>query len=77
MTIHNLNPLSLQADTAIIDALTRAGAEIITTTDSVTVRKSKLHAFQFDATHCPDLFPALAALAANCEGTSTIRGTRD
>ena len=75
VTIHNLNPLSLQADTAIIDALTRAGAEIITTTDSVTVRKSKLHAFQFDATHCPDLFPALAALAANCEGTSTIRGT--
>ena len=34
-----------------------------------------LHAFEFDATHCPDLFPALAALAAAAEGVSTIRGT--
>lgn len=76
ITVENLNPLSLQADTAIIDALTRAGAEITTTADSVTVRRNELHAFEFDATHCPDLFPALAALAANCDGTSVIRGTR-
>ena len=75
ITVENLNPLSLQADTAIIDALTRAGAEITTTADSVTVRRNELHAFEFDATHCPDLFPALAALAANCDGTSVIRGT--
>lgn len=75
ITVENLNPLSLQADTAIIDALTRAGAEITTTADSVTVRRNELHAFEFDATHCPDLFPALAALAANCDGTSIIRGT--
>ena len=58
ITVENLNPLSLQADTAIIDALTRAGAEITTTADSVTVRRNELHAFEFDATHCPDLFPA-------------------
>ncbi|MBR5863786.1 MAG: 3-phosphoshikimate 1-carboxyvinyltransferase, partial [Alistipes sp.] len=32
-------------------------------------------AFTFDATHCPDLFPALAALAAAAEGVSTIIGT--
>ena len=75
ITVENLKPLSLQADTAIIDALTRAGAEITTTADSVTVRRNELHAFEFDATHCPDLFPALAALAANCDGTSVIRGT--
>ncbi|WP_300286713.1 3-phosphoshikimate 1-carboxyvinyltransferase [uncultured Alistipes sp.] len=75
-TVRNLNPLSLQADTAIIDALTRAGAEITTTRDSVTVRRNELRAFEFDATHCPDLFPALAALAAGCRGTSVLRGTR-
>src|SRR4029079_5982891 len=27
-----------------------------------------------DATHSPDLFPPLVALAAYCEGTSTIKG---
>ena len=75
ITVENLNPLSLQADTAIIDALTRAGAEITTTADSVTVRRNELHAFEFDATHCPDLFPALAALAAAAQGESVIRGT--
>lgn len=75
-TVRNLNPLSLQADTAIIDALAHAGAEITTTRDSVTVRRNELRAFEFDATHCPDLFPALAALAANCRGTSVLKGTR-
>ena len=32
-------------------------------------------AFEFDATQCPDLFPALAALAAAAEGESVIYGT--
>ncbi|MCM1151442.1 MAG: 3-phosphoshikimate 1-carboxyvinyltransferase, partial [Alistipes senegalensis] len=32
-------------------------------------------AFEFDATHCPDLFPALAALAAAADGVSLLRGT--
>lgn len=75
VTVTHLNPLSLQADTALVDALAAAGAEITTTTDSVTVRRGNLRAFEFDATHCPDLFPALAALASCCEGTSSIRGT--
>lgn len=75
VTLNNLNPLSLQADVAIIDALVHAGAEITSTTNSVTVERRELHAFDFDATHCPDLFPALAALAANCNGVSTITGT--
>lgn len=75
VTVKNLNLLSLQADTGIIKALERAGAQIISSNDSITVRKSNLKAFEFDATHCPDLFPALAALAASCEGTSVIKGT--
>ncbi len=75
VTLDNLNPLSLQADVAIIEALEDAGARIITTPTSVRVEKAALRAFDFDATHCPDLFPALAALAACCEGVSVIRGT--
>ncbi len=75
VTIHNLNPTSLQADVRIIEALSHAGARIEQTLDSVTVSRRELRAFEFDATDCPDLFPALAALAASCEGTSTIIGT--
>ncbi|HRA12679.1 MAG TPA: 3-phosphoshikimate 1-carboxyvinyltransferase, partial [Chitinophagaceae bacterium] len=30
--------------------------------------------FYFDATDCPDLFPPLVALAAYCNGDSTIKG---
>lgn len=75
ITVRNLNPISLQADVAILSALERAGAEITTTGDSVTVRRAELRAFEFDASQCPDLFPALAALAAVCEGTSVITGT--
>lgn len=33
-----------------------------------------MNAFNFDALHCPDLFPVLAALAANCEGITRING---
>lgn len=76
ITIRNLNHISLQADLAIIEALARAGAEIITTNSSVTVHGGPLHAFEFDATDCPDLFPALAALASSCEGTSVLTGTQ-
>lgn len=76
ITVRNLNHISLQADLAIIEALARAGAEIITTNSSVTVHGGPLHAFEFDATDCPDLFPALAALAASCEGTSVLTGTQ-
>lgn len=76
ITIRNLNHISLQADLAIIEALARAGAEIITTNSSVTVHGGPLHAFEFDATDCPDLFPALAVLAASCEGTSVLTGTQ-
>lgn len=75
VTVNNMSCLSLQADTAIIKALISAGAEVESTNNTVTVRHRNLKAFEFDATHCPDLFPALAALAANCEGISTIYGT--
>ena len=75
VTIKNLSTLSKQADTAICRALERAGAGIIIEQDSITVSKRPLQAFTFDATHCPDLFPALAALAAAAEGESVIIGT--
>ena len=75
VTVRNISTLSKQADTAICHALERAGAGIIIEQDSITVSKRPLKAFTFDATNCPDLFPALAALAAAAEGESIIIGT--
>ncbi len=73
--VENISALSKQADTAILDALARAGAEVIIEGDSITASQRDLHGFEFDATQCPDLFPALAALAAAAEGETTLYGT--
>jgi len=76
VTVKNLSTLSKQADTAICRALERAGAGIIIEGDSITITKRRLRSFTFDATNSPDLFPALAALAAAAHGQSTIIGTQ-
>ncbi|MBO5399885.1 MAG: 3-phosphoshikimate 1-carboxyvinyltransferase, partial [Alistipes sp.] len=75
VTVKNISTLSKQADTAICHALERAGAGIIIEQNAITVSKRELRAFEFDATNAPDLFPALAALAAAAEGESVIIGT--
>jgi 3-phosphoshikimate 1-carboxyvinyltransferase len=74
VTIPNLYEQSRQADRAIISALQQAGADVRMTDNGVTVKRNQLLPFEVDATDCPDLFPALAALAAFCDGGSTIRG---
>ncbi len=74
VTIENMSSLSLQADVAIIDVLSQVGAEIITSPNDITVVRRELHPFEFNATHCPDLFPILTILAACCDGTSRIVG---
>lgn len=73
--VENISALSKQADTAILDALARAGAEVIIEGDSITAKQRELHGFEFDATQYPDLFPALAALAATAEGETILYGT--
>lgn len=75
ITVENLDYNSRQADKEILIALRDAGAIIEVVGNSVKVSKSLLKAFTFDATDCPDLFPALVALAAACEGKTTIYGT--
>lgn len=65
---------STQGDKNILNALRDCGATLLIDKDKITVKKSKLAPFHFDATHCPDLFPPLVALASYCNGTSTIKG---
>ncbi len=76
VTVKNMKAVSMQADVAIIDAMSAAGAEIVTTENEITVRRRNLHGFDFDATHCPDLFPILTVLAAGCEGKSVFKGVK-
>lgn len=75
VTVNNLNPNSLQADQALVYALERAGAMVGSDGNTYHIEKKQLNAFEFDATDCPDLFPALVALAANCEGKTVLKGT--
>ncbi len=65
---------SAQPDRQILEVVRLAGAKVRSSTNSVEVEKNNLSAFVFDATNCPDLFPPIAALAANCIGTSVIKG---
>jgi 3-phosphoshikimate 1-carboxyvinyltransferase len=76
VTVENLDPSSSQPDRKILEAIRASGASCQTKQNSIEVTKGNhsLRAFSFDATHCPDLFPPLAALAANCEGETHITG---
>ena len=73
-TVKGLQLESKQPDKEILKAIRLAGASISTSADSITATGRTLQGFDFDATDCPDLFPPLAALAANCNGTSRING---
>ena len=60
--VHGLQSNSRQADLAMMEAIEM-------------VQANGMKEFAFDATDCPDLFPALVALAAACEGESVLTGT--
>ena len=76
IVLENLNSNSLQADIAVLDILKQSGANIDVSTYSTSIKKAdQLTSFNFDASNCPDLFPALSVLAACCNGTSSIKGT--
>jgi 3-phosphoshikimate 1-carboxyvinyltransferase len=74
ITIEELNPASKQGDKIILDILKKSGAIISVKNQQIHCISDQLRAFDFDATDYPDLFPPLVALAANCNGTSVIRG---
>jgi 3-phosphoshikimate 1-carboxyvinyltransferase len=74
VTITGADLRSSQGDKTIMEALYSCGAKVHIHPKEITVKKNKLAAFSFDATHSPDLFPPLVALAAYCEGTTSIKG---
>lgn len=74
ITVKGLDVFSTQADKAILQALSDAGAALSVQEHQIEVKSLPLKAFHFNATDCPDLFPPLVALAAFCEGTTVIEG---
>jgi 3-phosphoshikimate 1-carboxyvinyltransferase len=74
--VRGLDITSTQADKKILEALENCGAQVNIYNNEIEVSSSPLgvRGFSFDATDCPDLFPPLAALAANCKGTTKITG---
>ena len=74
ITIQGLSMSSVQADKRILDALISAGCSILHTSDGISIDGSTKKPFHFDATHSPDLFPALVTLAMFIKGNSRITG---
>jgi 3-phosphoshikimate 1-carboxyvinyltransferase len=82
IVVKGLQLNSTQADKAVMQALIDAGASIDINENAIQIGPAKdkagvvgsLNAFEFDATHCPDLFPPLVALAAVCNGVTILHG---
>lgn len=74
VTVGNLDTGSSQADTAILDILSRMGAELTVRGNEVTCSRSQLKAVKADFSDCPDLFPLVSALCTVAEGTSELTG---
>jgi 3-phosphoshikimate 1-carboxyvinyltransferase len=74
INISGLKYDSIQADEAMLKVLERCGVTYSWQDDILKIDPSMIRAFNFDATHCPDLFPALVVLAAAANGKSKIKG---
>lgn len=72
--LSGLSISSKQADVAMLDALYAANCNVEFLVDSIRVDGENRRAFTFDATDCPDLFPALVVLAVGCIGKSIVKG---
>jgi 3-phosphoshikimate 1-carboxyvinyltransferase len=72
--VKGLSMSSLQADKAILQAFVSAGCSVLKDSNGIAILGKDKHAFEFDATDCPDLFPALVAFASFINGVSRISG---
>lgn len=70
--VQGLDPASVQGDRTVLDVLKAFGTQVKVREDGIFVRKGLLRGIELDASQIPDAVPALAALAALCEGTTRI-----
>ncbi len=74
ITLVGLDTESSQGDKAIYDILHKAGANITLSDKGITIKKSKMSAFECDCRQTPDMVPILSVCAAYALGTSKIHG---
>ncbi len=74
ITVHGLKSDSIQGDRAVLDILSRFGAEVTRGETCITVRKKTLSAVRIDASEIPDLVPVLSVVAAVANGETRITG---
>lgn len=74
VSVSGLSMASKQADKMLLNALMQANCRISNGEDGIIIDGSNRRSVDFDATHCPDLFPALATYGALTPGLSKIRG---
>ncbi len=66
----------IEPDSVILELLSKIGVKVEKTDCELTVSKSHLRGFDFDARDHPDLVPVLEVLAAQAEGKTTITGVK-
>jgi len=76
VTVNGLDLNDLQGDKAILDILRSFGADVETGEERASASRSELHGARVDMGDVPDLFPAVAVLAANAEGESRLHNAR-
>lgn len=67
---------SHQGDRYVVDILRKMGANILTSSDSVTAYPSALKGCIIDCADCPDLVPVLAVAASAANGTTVFDNIR-
>jgi 3-phosphoshikimate 1-carboxyvinyltransferase len=72
--IDGINTFSNQGDKSVLSAFMDAGAILSIEAEKIRITNTDMKAFHFNALDTPDLFPVLAVLASQCEGTSAIEG---
>jgi len=74
VTVTNLDMASSQGDRAILGALEAFGCNVKAGDGIATVRGGDLRGIRWDLSDTPDMFPALAAVAAHARGETVLSG---
>ena len=76
ITVSGLSSSALEPDSAILKIIHEIGLDVHQEGDNLTIRKSELDGFEFDASDNPDLVPPLEAIGCFAHGSSEIRGVK-
>lgn len=76
LSVHNLNPVSKQADRRFLQILQKMGNVVLWGENQVCIEGKQILPLDVDMQDCPDQVMTLAVLAAFAEGVTRISGVR-